>query len=208
MSRPTLKDQLRALENNDDEPLDPENAYSSLDTVNIGKNAQSRDDYLDVGPSRLRDRIGNGDQVLLGGKYAGKTVKRNKIFDDEESEDDDIEGDGIEDESEEDYDGEDSGGEDEDDGEGFEEDEGELDGGEDNDDEHTAEDEELDDEDENDAELEEEDEPRAEASSSRTTKQLDPVGELRQARAKDVERGKGIRRQKVSCHPLRIETSI
>ena len=228
MEPTTLKQRLALLEDDSNTHLDAEDAYASLDTVNLFKGQQGEDDaYLDVGPSRLRNELGNRDQVLSSDKYAGKTVRRKKIFDDddeESSEDDGLNGiDGVNGMSEdEDDDG--SSGRDHDDGELYEDDvlragspravrngadsrgkDGDLYGDEDeyeDDGEDDYEGEGNEDEDPNDALADEDGQdddrsPQAGLSHDRSRRGMDPVGALREARAKDIERGRGIRRQKV-----------
>ena len=229
----TLKQQLALLEDDSNINLDPEDAYSSLDAIKLFKGQPADDDaYLDVGPSKLRSELGNRDQVLLSDKYAGKTVRRKKIFDDddEESVEDDglngLNGAGSEDDEDDDMNdhsetSDDYGDESNHHTENFrarrsgldllENDEDdynepdERDGDEDEDEEEEEEgDEEEVEEVQNDNEDEEKDDeqddghlPQAGPSKLRSNQAMDPVGALREARAKDVERGRAIRRQKV-----------
>ncbi|ORX39417.1 apoptosis-antagonizing transcription factor [Kockovaella imperatae] len=203
MSRPTLRDQLRALEDDDEASIDPENAYSSLDTVRIGQS--NRDDYMDVGPSRLRGQLGDANQVLLGDKYAGTTVTRNKIFDDDEDEEqegggEDADSDDEEDESEDLRSEQDAEVEDHASGQrsGSEEDEGEDEesDGSNNDDEEEEEEDDDDDDEHDEDDPNSDPQPKASSSRLQASNSLDPVGALRAARAKDIERGRGIKRQK------------
>ncbi|BEI81169.1 hypothetical protein CcaverHIS002_0203290 [Cutaneotrichosporon cavernicola] len=164
----SLKDQLRALQ---DEPksVDPESAYADLDGLKLRE--ADREHYEDVGPSRLRAAAGvDTAQTLLTDKYGGKASSRMKIFDDDEEDDDD------DDEREE--------GEEDDEDEEAEEDE---------DDEDEEEDDEEDDDEEDDEDEEEVEEDPARKPSG---KALDPVGQLRESRQKDVEKGRGIKRQR------------
>lgn len=182
MSRLTLAQQLKELEE-EDKPrsIDPESAYTSLDGLEIAQKEgnEGREHYLDVGPSKLRAQAAVGGN-LYDGKYAGETRGRMKIFDDDEDEEDE-DGDEQDENSEEGDDEEEDGFDDEDEDEEEEDDE--------------EEDEDGDEEDEE-AEDNEEEAARPLSSSSRP-KALDPVGSLREAREKDIIKGKGIKRQKV-----------
>lgn len=113
--------------------------------------------------------------VDMGGRYGGKASSRVKIFDDESEEEEQDEGDGDEDEEEDELDEDDE-----------EEDEEEDD----------EEEDEEDDEEEDDDEEEEADEPHPRPTPS--GKALDPVSALRESRQKDIEKGRGIKRQRVS----------
>ena len=177
MSRPTLAQQLKQLESEDSPAsVDPENAYSNLDSLDIAKRQgnEGREHYLDVGPSRLRGQFGD-----MGERYGGQVRGRQKIFDDDE-EDEEVDGQADEDDEEGD---EDEDEEDDDDGEDEDEDEGE-------DDEEEAEDEDED-------EQEEEVVQAPTKSTSSKSAKLDPIASLRDSRQKDVEKGKAIKRQKV-----------
>ncbi|CAK9780072.1 TRAUB-domain-containing protein [Cutaneotrichosporon oleaginosum] len=161
----TLKDQLRALQDDEPKSLDPESAYADLDGHQLG--AADRAHYEDVGPSRLRAAAGvDAAQTLLSDKYGGKASSRMKIFDDDDEEEEEEADEGEDDEEEDDEDEE-------------EEDE------EDEDEEEEEDDEEEDEEDE-------EEEPTPKPSG----KALDPVGQLRASRLKDIEKGRGIKRQR------------
>ena len=204
MSRLTLAQQLKQLED-EDKPrsIDPESAYTSLDGLEI-KNREGdegREHYLDVGPSKLRTQTAVGG-TLYGGKYAGETRGRVKIFDDDEEEEEGDAGGFDEGNSEDESEGE------EDDDE--EEDEDFDDEGEEDEDAEEAEDDDEGEEcqEENDGVDEDggkEEETRPTPSSSKP-KALDPMGSLRESRQKDIIKGQGIRRQKVShslSHPSR-----
>lgn len=193
MSRPTLAQQLKQLEGEERTPVDPESAYSNLDSLELAKRTsnEGREHYLDVGPSRLRGQFGD-----MGERYGGQVRGRQKIFDDDDDEEDDDDdeggGNGLEDEDEDEDD------EDDDDEEGEEDeedkDEDEEEDGDDDDDE----------EEEDDGEYEEEDLPdeTAPRPTSSSTSKLDPIAALRDSRQKDVEKGKSIKRQKVSTSPM------
>ncbi|WVR09582.1 hypothetical protein IAU60_006652 [Kwoniella sp. DSM 27419] len=194
----SLADQLKSL-NRPTQSLDPESAYTSLDSLQARKRQEEnegREHYLDVGPSRLRSMQfevdGDAGGTLRGDKYAGVTKGRVKIFDDESDEEEGgapfgaVEGD-----DEEDGDG------DEDDMDDEEEDEedGEEDGEDDEDDE--------DDDDDEDEEAEEDEQASvAPTKPSKSGKSLDPVASLRDSRLKDIEKGRGIRRQKALFESL------
>lgn len=180
MSRPTLAQQLKQLESDDTTSIDPDSAYSNLDALNIPERVgnEGREHYLDVGPSRLRGQFGD-----MGERYGGQVTGRQKIFDDdedEEEEDDEEAGDGEE-------------GFDEEEGDEDEEEEDEEEGDDD-------EEEEEDEEEEDDEDAEDLPAPAPRATSSNT--RLDPIAALRDSRMKDVEKGKAIKRQKVSLSLL------
>ncbi|EIW72172.1 hypothetical protein TREMEDRAFT_66745 [Tremella mesenterica DSM 1558] len=186
MSGQTLSQQLKLLHSEtlgQEDQVDVDETADLDGLVNDGESR--REHYVDVGPSKLRAEV---SQTLLGARYAGKKASRVRIFDDDDDEeekgDDDVEdgeeeeegsGDEQEDEEEDDENAED------DDDEGFDEDEDneEDSEGEDDGDEENEEDEEED--------VEEEGKAR---------KQLDPIASLRESRLKDIEKGRGIRRQK------------
>ena len=187
MSRLTLAQQLKQLEEEErPRTFDPEAAYTSLDSLEVGQREgdEGREHYLDVGPSRLRKQRDNDAATLLGDKYAGKSTGRMKIFDDDDKEDEDGEA-GM--------DGEETGSE----GDEAEESDEELD---DEDEENGGEgsDEEQDGDEGEDDEEEAEPQTRAAPASSAKHRALDPLGSLREARQKDIEKGQGIRKQKVS----------
>jgi protein AATF/BFR2 len=193
MSRLTLAQQLKQLEEEErPRTFDPEAAYTSLDSLEIGQRdgEEGREHYLDVGPSRLRAQRDENAATLLGDKYAGKSTGRMKIFDDDddddEEEEDNDEGGGI--------DGDDTRSE----GDDAEESDEELDD-EDEEDEEESDDEAQDEED-NEEDEEPEAAPKARAApvTASKTRALDPLGSLREARQKDIEKGQGIRKQKVS----------
>lgn len=124
-------------------------------------------------PSRLRS---GGVDGLDSARYGGKTSSRMKIFDDDDEEEE--EGDGSEEEGNEE--------------------EGEGDDDEDEDDEDETEDEEDEDEDDEDEEDVEDEEDEEEQERPRPSgKALDPVSALRESREKDVQKGRGIKRQRV-----------
>ena len=188
MSRLTLAQQLKQLEEEErPRTFDPEAAYTSLDSLEVGQREgdEGREHYLDVGPSRLRKQRDDNAATLLGDKYAGKSTGRMKIFDvdDEDDEDEDA---GMN--------GEETGSEGDEAEESDEEpdDEDEEDGEEGSDEEQ--------DEDEDDDDDEEDAAPQARVAPISSTKHraLDPLGSLREARQKDIEKGQGIRKQKVS----------
>lgn len=188
MSRPTLAQQLKQLESEDSPAsVDPENAYSNLDSLAIAKRQgnEGREHYVDVGPSRLRGQFGD-----MGERYGGQVRGRQKIFDDDEEEDDEVDGQADEDDEE--------GDEEEDDEEEEDEEEDEEEGDEDEGDNGE---EEEDDEDED--EQEEEVIQAPTRSTSSKSAKLDPIASLRDSRQKDVEKGKAIKRQKV-C-PTRVD---
>jgi protein AATF/BFR2 len=177
MSRQTLAQQLAELSADRPKTVDPENAYSNLDSLTIPERVgdEGREHYLDVGPSRLRQGRGAMADVGNGGKYGGEVRGRVKIFDDESE---GGSGSEVEDESEDD---------DEDD--------------EDDDDE---EDEEEDGEEEGDEEEEEQDEGEEDEEDIQETRpappsRIDPMAALRDSRVKDIEKGRGIKRQRVSA---------
>ncbi len=223
--RLTLGQQLKQLESDDQNtPLDPDTAYSSLDA--LGKSARAGDEgrehYMDVGPSRLRATNRAEEQTLLSEKYAGKRRGRVKIFDDDEEEEEEEEEDdaglggdgGLLDGSEE------AGDEDDDqnvDGEAGEDnhdamngrqlEDGEDDEAEDGDDREEEDD--GDEDEEGDADEEEDgDEPDSRipprtasnkpANGSHRT--LDPIASLRESRLADIEKGRGIKRQRVRLY--------
>lgn len=190
MSRLSLAQQLKRLEEEDTpRSVDPEAAYTSLDGLEIPtrEGDEGREHYLDVGPSRLRAQREEVGQTLLGDKYAGAKTGRVKIFDDDEEEDE-------EDEIEE--------GDDDDEDEGSDA----------SDDEDGDEDEADEDDEEEEEEDGEEQEVQAEApqpstvSASKSHRTLDPMRSLREARQKDVEKGKGIRKQKVRIFDISYST--
>lgn len=191
MSRPTLAQQLKQLEAEDAPSVDPESAYSNLDSLEIAQRQgnEGREHYLDVGPSRLRGQFGD-----MGERYGGQVRGRQKIFDDDDDEEE--EEDGVLDGEEEDGEEEDDVEEDEDDEEGDEDGFDEEDGDEEGE-------EEKDEEDDDDYEEEPTPAPRPVASSS--SAKLDPIASLRDSRQKDVEKGKAIKRQKV-CYldPMKV----
>lgn len=206
---PTLAQRLKQqLESNKPSAeVDPENAYSSLNTFTGGSDRagasadevdHSRDHYTAVGRSRLRDT--QREQLdALADKYLQPSSKTNnkrvKIFDDdlseEEEEEEEIGAGGNEDSEQSD---EDDSEEDEDDDEDEdEEDEAESDGGsseEDGEDDQTS------------------FKPRLagemgvssakSTASASTSKPLDPISAIKDSKNKDVEKGKAIRRQQVS----------
>ncbi|OCF34222.1 protein BFR2 [Kwoniella heveanensis BCC8398] len=196
MSGLSLADQLKALSAPSRiQALDPESAYTSLDSLptkgDDNDPNEGKEHYLDVGPSRLRMQL-NGDPsaggTLRGEKYAGVTRGRVRIFDDDEDEEEDEDENppfGAVDDDDEDND-EDEDEEDED------EDEDEYEDGEDEGEEDEDEEEEVEEE-------EEEQAPRKNASSGKT---LDPIASLRDSRMKDIEKGRGIRRQKALFEAL------
>lgn len=201
MSRLTLKDQLRQLDEQDAPPptLDPESAYTSLDSNDISARAgdEGREHYLDVGPSKLRAQRSDVSQTLLGDKYEGKRVGRMKIFDDDEDEDEAAPFGAVEDdEDEESVMGSDDVGEDDD---GEEDEEGDEDDEDEDDDDDEEEEEEEDEDDEEDEQGGQASAAEVSAPTAKTpSRALDPVGALREARMKDLEKGRGIKRQKVS----------
>jgi protein AATF/BFR2 len=178
--RRTLAQQLKQLEAEDagSPAVDVDSAYSSIEPHAFRQ--VEKEHYLDVGPSKLRREV---DTAGLGERYQGKTVGRVKIFEDDDDEEDMEEGlDGDE--------------EDEEDGESNEED----DGDEDEDEEDEDEDEEGEEDEEADGDDdagEAEDEPAQQPSTVKSSRSLDPLSSLREARLKDIEKGKAIRRQKV-----------
>jgi protein AATF/BFR2 len=179
MSRQTLAQQLAELSADRPKTVDPENAYSNLDSLNIPERIgdEGREHYLDVGPSRLRQGRGAMADVGNGGKYGGEVRGRVKIFDDESEE-----GSGTEDE-----------------GESGDDDEDEEDGDEDEEDEDDEE--EDDDEEEEEEEQDEEDEGAQDIQETRPAppSRIDPMAALRDSRVKDIEKGRGIKRQRVSA---------
>ena len=185
MSRPTLAQQLKQLESEDTPTsVDPENAYSNLDSLEIGKRQgnEGREHYLDVGPSRLRGQFGD-----MGERYGGQVRGRQKIFDDDDEDEDDEGVDGQADEDDEE-------------GDEDEEEEDEEDDEEHEDDSEGDEEEEEEEEEEED----EEEEPVVEAPTKQTSSKsakLDPIASLRDSRQKDIEKGKAIKRQKVCTSP-------
>lgn len=111
--------------------------------------------------------------VGSGGKYGGEVRGRVKIFDDEESE---SEADGSDDEGDED----------------------EEENDEEEDDEEEEEDGEEEDEEGEEDEEEEEDQEEEESPAPSAPRKLDPMAALRDSRIKDIEKGRGIKRQRVS----------
>ncbi|WVQ94872.1 hypothetical protein IAU59_001956 [Kwoniella sp. CBS 9459] len=206
MSGLSLADQLKALSAaSQSQALDPESAYTSLDSLPTkqggGENGidpnEGKEHYLDVGPSRLRMQLNDDASAggtLRGEKYAGVTKGRVRIFDDDEDEEEDAIGDenrpfgAVDDDEEDEEDDDDEEDEDEDDDEDEDEDE---------------EEDEDDDEEEEEEEEEEEDVPRKSTANGGTSgKTLDPVASLRDSRLKDIEKGRGIRRQKALFESL------
>ncbi|WVW86341.1 hypothetical protein I302_108385 [Kwoniella bestiolae CBS 10118] len=188
----SLADQLKKLSSNQPKSLDPESAYTSLDSLSIPKKDdpnEGKEHYLDVGPSRLRmqlNDVGEGSAgTLRGVKYGGEKVGRRKIFDD--------------DEEEEDQDGGMNFGEVEDSEEDDDDDEEDEEEDEEDEDEDKEEDDEDQDEDQDEEEDEEEEvQPKPKSSN----KALDPMASLRDSRAKDIEKGIAIRRQKALFESL------
>ncbi|WVQ66663.1 uncharacterized protein L199_004850 [Kwoniella botswanensis] len=195
MSGISLADQLKKLSSAPQpKTLDPESAYTSLDSLSLPKKDdpnEGKEHYLDVGPSRLRmqldDQEGSGG-TLRGVKYQGEKVGRRKIFDDD---DDDEEDGGMNFGEVEDSEADD----DED------EDEGEDDDGEEEEDEDDDDEEEDEDEDEDEDE-EDEDQEEVQPKPKSSNKTLDPMASLRDSRAKDIEKGIAIRRQKALFESL------
>jgi protein AATF/BFR2 len=197
MSRLTLAQQLKQLEEDAPRSLDPESAYTSLDSLNISKDGnQGKEHYLDVGPSKLRSRQESAGQTLLSNKYAGQTRGRVKIFDDDnDDEEEEDNGDEADDDDNEDL-GSDSDDMQEEDDE--DEDENE---------ENTEEEEAVSESDEGERDLNgSERSARFPAMESKTSgtpsadpapRLLDPLGSLRESRLKDIEKGRAIRKQKV-----------
>ena len=198
--RPSLAQQLKP-----DQPTgtDPDTAYSSLDGLKIPARDgnEGREHYLDVGPSKMRMKSLPTEQTLLSEKYAGNRTGRMKIFDDDEDEDEEeeagVDGGAVASEgsSGSGYVGGADGVGDEEDGDPEQDDE--EDGEEDEDDE----DEELDgskedkpDEREGNSPLPASTEPKLNGAG----RVMDPIASLRESRMKDVEKGRGIRRQRVS----------
>lgn len=211
-ARLSLAQQLKQLESDDPSALDPDTAYSSLDglSVPLRENGEGREHYLDVGPSRLRQENGH---ILSSEKYAGKRTGRMKIFDDDEDEEDEEDDGG----DEEDEQGDAMAGSGSRSGSGIhgnDNDAGEIgigDGDEDEDVEEDEEDQENgeeDDEDEDesgDAEEEQTVEPVRTSKRMTTSNQpLDPVASLRESRMKDIEKGRGIKRQRASATLSRL----
>ncbi|WWC91884.1 uncharacterized protein L201_006833 [Kwoniella dendrophila CBS 6074] len=205
----SLAEQLKKLSSSSNtKTLDPESAYTSLDSLPIIEKEnpnEGKEHYLDVGPSKLRSKLLDDEQgdensggTLRGIKYQGEKVGRQKIFEDDDSEEEEAEGGmafgNVEDSDEEDEDDDDDDDEDDED-----EDEDDEDEDEELDDDEEDEDEEEEDEDEEDEEEEEEVAPKSKSSSSKT---LDPMASLRDSRAKDIEKGVGIRRQKALFESL------
>lgn len=208
--RLTLAQQLKQLESDDpsSNPLfNPDNDDSALDGLSRPAEGVPREHYLDVGPSRLRNQIGGlggEEQTLRSEKYEGKVTGRMKIFDDDEDEEGGDGADGEEEEDEDDEEGDEEEGDgegEEDDDEDEDEDEEESDGDEDEEDEDEEDDE---DEGEEEDEVEESAPPRARPGSS---KALDPIAALKDSRLKDIEKGRGIRRQRVS-QPVPFDSPI
>jgi hypothetical protein len=211
--RLTLAQQLKQLESDDpsSNPLfNPDNDDTALDGLSRPAEGIHREHYLDVGPSRLRNQMGGlgglegAEQTLRSEKYGGKVTGRMKIFDDDEDEEEG--GDGVDEDDEE---GEEEGDE-EDEEEGDEEGEEDDDEDEDEDEEESDGDEEDEDEEDEEDEGDEDDEeeesapPRARPGSS---KALDPIAALKDSRLKDIEKGRGIRRQRVS-QPVPLGSSL
>jgi len=204
MSRLTLAQQLKQLEDDAPKSIDPESAYTSLDSLETSKpGTEGREHYLDVGPSRLRAQQDEVGQTLLSNKYAGQTRGRVKIFDDDEDDDEEDDGkmysDGDSNEEEEAEDDEEDEDEDEDDGDESETFNNEETSEEDEDDED-------DEDDEREVKVVSERAGKTTSASSAqpTPRTLDPLGSLRESRQKDIEKGKGIRRQKVNSGPWQI----
>lgn len=203
MSRLTLAQQLKQLEDDAPKSIDPESAYTSLDSLETSKpGTEGREHYLNVGPSKLRAQQDEVGQTLLSDKYAGQTRGRVKIFDDDEDDDDEeddgkmySDGDSNEEEEAEDDEEEDE-DEDEDDG-----DESETFNNE-----ETNEEDEDDEDDDREVKVVSERAGKTTSASSAqpTPRTLDPLGSLRESRQKDIEKGKGIRRQKVNSGPWQI----
>jgi len=199
MSRLTLAQQLKQLQEDVPTSADPESAYTSLDTVqsrNTG--TEGREHYLDVGPSKMRASRDDFGQTLLSDKYAGQSRGRVKIFDDDDEDEDEDSGNNGQNGNDYGSDEDDDEDEDENDDEDEDDSEDEEEGGEDEE-----------------GPSEEEDEIEAgqavargkgaiqqsSVSATRSTPQaLDPLGSLRESRQKDVEKGRGIKRQKVSSY--------
>jgi protein AATF/BFR2 len=189
----TLAQQLKQLQSDeaDSHTPDVDSAYSSLEPHALRE--VEREHYLDVGPSKLRK---GAETAGLGKRYEGKTVGRMKIFDDDEDEDDVPETEEGEDEDSDE-------GVDEDEAEDTEEDEDENSEASEGDEEEEEEEEEEKEEEgeEEGGEDGEEAEPLTMIPPTRTiaSRTLDPLNSLREARIKDIEKGKAIRHQKVSC---------
>jgi protein AATF/BFR2 len=196
--RLTLAQQLKQLESDDptSNPLfNPDNDDSALDGLSRPAEGVHREHYLDVGPSRLRNEmggmggLGGAEQTLRSEKYGGKVTGRMKIFDDDEDEEEGR--DGVDGEEEDEEDEEEEGDKEGEEDDEEEEDEEQSDGDEDEEDEENEDEE--DEEDEEDGE-EESAPPRTRPGSSKT---LDPIAALKDSRLKDIEKGRGIRRQRV-----------
>ncbi|WWD03974.1 hypothetical protein V865_002034 [Kwoniella europaea PYCC6329] len=192
MSGISLADQLKKLSSTSQpKTLDPESAYTSLDSLTLPKKDdpnEGKEHYLDVGPSRLRmqldDQEGSGG-TLRGVKYQGEKVGRRKIFDDDDDEEEDEEG----------QDGGMNFGE-------VEDSEDEDDEDEDDDEDDEDEEEEDDDDEDEDEDEEDEDEEEVQPKPKSSNKTLDPMASLRDSRAKDIEKGIAIRRQKALFESL------
>jgi protein AATF/BFR2 len=178
----TLAQQLKQLES-DAASFDPDGEDAALDGLAISREGDGwREHYLDVGPSRLKLAKGPVEQTLLSEKYGGEVRGRMKIFDDDddegggegvEAEDDREDDEAEDDEDEDDEDDDEDGDEDDDEEDAEEDDESERD---ENEDEHVA------------------------PTTSKSSGTLDPIAALKASRLKDIEKGQGIRRQRV-CIP-------
>ncbi|GAA5933372.1 AATF family protein [Sporobolomyces koalae] len=217
--RLTLAQQLAQIEQPTPQDFDPEDSYT---TYNAEKNDEQKDldaarqDYVDVGESRLRKK----GEAIVDAKYEGKRASRKALYgddDDEEDEDDDSEGESgaeennSDEEDEEVYEGEFAdllgpAGSDEDSDQ--EEGDSEEDG--DSNDEDEDEQDDDDDEEEEEEEQEEEEEERAKPAKKATAKQQDErvmMKELKQAASADVEKGRDVKKQLAFCDNL-LESRI
>nr|XP_019010496.1 protein BFR2 [Kwoniella pini CBS 10737]OCF49277.1 protein BFR2 [Kwoniella pini CBS 10737] len=195
----SLADQIKKLTASQPKYVDPESAYTSLDSLSLPKKDtnEGKEHYLDVGPSRLRSNLNNHNNnnhnnntnhesseggTLRGVKYDGQKVGRQKIFDDDDEE-----------EEEEDRSGAMAFGNVEDSEEDEEEDEEDDAEVEDDEDEEVDEDDDDDDDDDEDEDDEQEEDEEAHErlrpSAKSLNKALDPMASLRDSRAKDIEKG-------------------
>ncbi|GAA5960784.1 hypothetical protein JCM3765_000815 [Sporobolomyces pararoseus] len=214
--RMTLAEQLAQIEQPTPQDFDPEDAYT---TYNAEKSEDQKDldaarqDYVDVGESRLRKK----GEAIVDSKYEGKKASRKALYGSEDDEDDVDSDDQVEseveraegsDDEEEVYEGEfaDLLGP-----AGTDEDSNQEEDDESQDEQSQAGQSEDENEDEEEEEEEEQEEDLSKKSTKKATaKQQDErvmMKELKQAASADVEKGRDVKKQLAFCDNL-LESRI
>ncbi|GAA5994535.1 hypothetical protein JCM5350_006389 [Sporobolomyces pararoseus] len=213
--RMTLAEQLAQIEQPTPQDFDPEDAYT---TYNAEKSEDQKDldaarqDYVDVGESRLRKK----GEAIVDSKYEGKKASRKALYgSDDEDDEDESDGQGINEEEERD-------GSDDDEEEVYEGEFADLLGpaGTDEDsnqdeEEHSQDDQSQDEQEEEEEEEEEDEEDQEEDLSKKSTKKATAkqqdervmMKELKQAASADVEKGRDVKKQLAFCDNL-LESRI